>query len=191
MLGGNRIALDATAVVLVLAALVDFIELMRRGADWAHATPLLLAKISIFRVPQLTERILPFTVLVGAMSCYLTLSRRLELVVARAAGVSVWQFLTPAVLVALLTGIIAVTIFNPAASQMEATYEQLDARYLLEGSVRRVGDRVRLTAELSEAATGGTFGPKPMMSRSRTSSACRRTLPSASSARRTQGGGAH
>jgi class 3 adenylate cyclase/TolB-like protein/Tfp pilus assembly protein PilF len=31
---------------------------------------------------------------------------------------------------------------------------QLDARYLLEGSVRRAGDRVRVKAELSEAATG-------------------------------------
>jgi TolB-like protein/class 3 adenylate cyclase/Flp pilus assembly protein TadD len=31
---------------------------------------------------------------------------------------------------------------------------QLDARYLLEGSVRRAGDRVRVNAELSEAATG-------------------------------------
>jgi TolB-like protein/Flp pilus assembly protein TadD len=31
---------------------------------------------------------------------------------------------------------------------------QLNARYLLDGSVRHVGDRVRVTAELSEAATG-------------------------------------
>jgi TolB-like protein/Tfp pilus assembly protein PilF len=31
---------------------------------------------------------------------------------------------------------------------------QLDARYLLEGSVRRAGDRVRVSAELTEAATG-------------------------------------
>src|SRR4051794_23165087 len=31
---------------------------------------------------------------------------------------------------------------------------QLDARYLLEGSVRRAGDRVRVNAELTEVATG-------------------------------------
>ena len=31
---------------------------------------------------------------------------------------------------------------------------QLDTRYLLEGSVRRAGDRVRVNAELTEAATG-------------------------------------
>src|SRR5271170_6291632 len=74
--------------VVALAAMIDYVELMRRGADWPNATAVLLAKISLLRVPQLTERIMPFAVLVGAMSCYLTLSRRLELVVARAAGVS-------------------------------------------------------------------------------------------------------
>ena len=53
--------------VVALAAMIDYVELMRRGADWPNATPLLLAKISMYRVPQLTERIMPFSVLVGAM----------------------------------------------------------------------------------------------------------------------------
>ena len=74
--------------VIALAAMIDYVELMRRGADWPNATAWLLAKISMYRVPQLTERLLPFSVLVSAMSCYLTLSRRHELVIARAAGVS-------------------------------------------------------------------------------------------------------
>ena len=61
----------------------------------------MVAKTSFFRVPQLTERLLPFSVLVGAMACYLALSRRNELVVARAAGMSAWQFVAPAVIVRL------------------------------------------------------------------------------------------
>ena len=87
--------------VVVLAAMIDYVELLRRGADWPNATPWLLAKISMYRVPQLTERIMPFSVLVGTMSCYLNLSRRLELVIARAAGVSAWQFVAPAIFGAL------------------------------------------------------------------------------------------
>ena len=47
--------------VIALAAMIDYVELMRRGADWPNATAWLLAKISMYRVPQLTERILPFT----------------------------------------------------------------------------------------------------------------------------------
>ena len=42
--------------VIALAAMIDYVELMRRGADWPNATAWLLAKISMYRVPQLTER---------------------------------------------------------------------------------------------------------------------------------------
>ncbi|HEV3160188.1 MAG TPA: LPS export ABC transporter permease LptG [Xanthobacteraceae bacterium] len=113
--------------VVALAAMIDYVELMRRGADWPNATAWLLAKISLYRVPQLTERILPFTVLVGAMSCYLTLSRRHELVVARAAGVSAWQFLAPAVVAAFLLGTVATTLYNPVSAMLHERSKRLEA----------------------------------------------------------------
>jgi lipopolysaccharide export system permease protein len=113
--------------VVVLAAMIDYVELMRRGADWPNATPWLLAKISMYRVPALTERIMPFSVLVGTMSCYLNLSRRLELVIARAAGVSAWQFVTPAVLGALLFGAIATAIYNPISATLQERSKRLEA----------------------------------------------------------------
>jgi lipopolysaccharide export system permease protein len=112
--------------VIALAAMIDYVELMRRGADWPNATAWLLAKISIYRVPQLTERILPFTVLVGAMSCYLTLSRRHELVVARAAGVSAWQFVAPAVLAAFVVGAVATTVYNPVSAMLHERSKRLE-----------------------------------------------------------------
>jgi lipopolysaccharide export system permease protein len=113
--------------VIALAAMIDYVELMRRGADWPNATAWLLAKISMYRVPQLTERILPFTVLVGAMSCYLTLSRRHELVIARAAGVSAWQFVAPAVVAAFILGAIATTIYNPVSAMLHERSKRLEA----------------------------------------------------------------
>jgi lipopolysaccharide export system permease protein len=113
--------------VVVLAAMIDYVELMRRGADWPNATPWLLAKISMYRVPQLTERIMPFSVLVGAMSCYLNLSRRLELVIARAAGVSAWQFVAPAIFGALLFGAVATTVYNPISATLQERSKRLEA----------------------------------------------------------------
>jgi lipopolysaccharide export system permease protein len=113
--------------VIALAAMIDYVELMRRGADWPNATAWLLAKISMYRVPQLTERILPFTILVGAMSCYLTLSRRHELVVARAAGVSAWQFVAPAVIAAFVLGAIATAVYNPFAAMLHERSKRLEA----------------------------------------------------------------
>jgi lipopolysaccharide export system permease protein len=113
--------------VIALAAMIDYVELMRRGADWPNATAWLLAKISMYRVPQLTERILPFTVLVGAMSCYLTLSRRHELVVARAAGVSAWQFVAPAVIAAFVLGAMGTTLYNPVSAMLHERSKRLEA----------------------------------------------------------------
>jgi lipopolysaccharide export system permease protein len=116
--------------VVALAAMIDYVELMRRGADWPNATAWLLAKISMYRVPQLTERIMPFSVLVGAMSCYLSLSRRLELVVARAAGVSAWQFVAPAMIGAFVFGVVATTVYNPVSAVLHERSKRLESEML-------------------------------------------------------------
>jgi len=113
--------------VVALAAMIDYVELMRRGADWPQATAWLLAQISLYRVPQLTERLLPFSVLVSAMSCYLTLSRRHELVVARAAGVSAWQFVAPAAVAAFILGTLATTLYNPVSAILHERSKRLEA----------------------------------------------------------------
>jgi lipopolysaccharide export system permease protein len=113
--------------VIVLSGMIDYVEMMRRGAEWPNATPWILAKISMFRVPQLTERIMPFSVLIGAMSCYLALSRRLELVVARAAGMSAWQFVAPAVITAFLIGVVATTAYNPISAVLQERSKRLES----------------------------------------------------------------
>jgi lipopolysaccharide export system permease protein len=114
--------------------LADYIELIRRGGSKIQATLGLLFEMAALQSPQTAQEVLPFAVLFGTMFAFWWLTRHNELVVARAAGVSVWQFLTPAVLVALLIGIVAVTIFNPIASIAAAAYEKLDARILGAGS---------------------------------------------------------
>mgnify|MGYP003694726047 CR=1 FL=1 len=59
----------------------------------------------------------------------------------------------------------------------------LDARYLLEGSVRRAGDRVRVNVELTEAATGAPRLVRSLRRRARrTFSPCRTTSPGVLSA---------
>ncbi|PWB57076.1 MAG: LPS export ABC transporter permease LptG [Bradyrhizobiaceae bacterium] len=120
-------ALSVFVGVFLLVVLVDYIEMMRRASDIPNVSPWIVAKTSFFRVPQLTEQILPFSVLVGTMACYLNLSRRLELVVARAAGMSAWQFVAPAVVVALLLGVVATTVYNPLSAVLREKSKELEA----------------------------------------------------------------
>jgi lipopolysaccharide export system permease protein len=113
--------------------MLDFIESLRRHSEGANVSALLIAQISFYRVPHITERIIPFTVLIGAMVCYLNLSRRLELVVARAAGVSAWQFVRPAILIALLVGIAVTTLYNPISATFRERSERLEAAMRADG----------------------------------------------------------
>ena len=113
--------------IFMLIALLDYIELMRRASDIPNVSALLVAKTSLYRVPQITERIMPFCVLIGAMSCYLNLSRRLELVIARSAGMSAWQFISPALIVAFLLGIFATTVYNPVSATLQERSKRYEA----------------------------------------------------------------
>jgi lipopolysaccharide export system permease protein len=114
--------------VFGLIYLIDLVELIRRAGEATTVSTLALARLSLFRTPLIAEQILPFAVLFGSLVAFLGLSRKLELVIARAAGVSVWQFGLPPVLVAILIGLIAMTVYNPLAVSLKQRATQVEAR---------------------------------------------------------------
>lgn len=116
--------------MLSIVFLLDYIELIRRAGTKPDATLLVLLEMALLKQPYMAQQVMPFAILFGTMMAFWRMTRSNELVVARAAGVSVWQFLTPPLAGALLVGIVAVAIFNPIASVMQARYESLDARIL-------------------------------------------------------------
>jgi lipopolysaccharide export system permease protein len=116
--------------LVAVTFLADYIELIRRSGAKLQATLAVLLEMAALQSPQTAQEVLPFAVLFGAMFAFWRLTRSNELVIVRAAGVSVWQFLTPAMLVALMIGVVAVTIFNPIAAAAAAAFERLDARIL-------------------------------------------------------------
>jgi lipopolysaccharide export system permease protein len=120
--------------MVFITFLLDYLELIRRGGAKVQATLWVLFEMAALKLPHTAQEVLPFAVLFGTMLAFWRLTRNNELVVARAAGVSVWQFLTPAVVVAILVGITAVTVFNPIASFSEAAYERLEGHVLRQGS---------------------------------------------------------
>jgi lipopolysaccharide export system permease protein len=120
-------ALGVFASIFVLLVLIDYIEMVRRTSELTQASAITVAETSLFRVPQLLEKMMPFCILIGAMTCYLALSRRLELVVARAAGVSAWQFIAPALASAILLGMLATTAYNPMSANLRELSKRMEA----------------------------------------------------------------
>lgn len=123
------------------------------------------ALVSVLRGPSLAEDILPFAVLFGSMVTFVQLNRRLELTVARAAGVSAWQILTPAIIVALLLGLFSVLVYNPAAISFRETavrmtgLESASAEFFDGGSVwlRQGGEAGASIIGASATAEEGTY----------------------------------
>ena len=116
------------ATIYMLIFTLDFVELMRRAGDAEGASTGIMVTLAFYRAPSIAEQVLPFAVLFGAMGALLGLSRKLELVVARAAGVSAWQFLQPGILTGALIGIIAVTMFNPIAANFKQRAANIEAK---------------------------------------------------------------
>jgi lipopolysaccharide export system permease protein len=116
------------ATVFGLVFTLDFVELLRRAGDTPGATPLTMAQLSLYRTPSIAEQVLPFAVLFGSMVTLLGLSRRLELVVARAAGISAWQFLQPGLLVAIALGIFSILAYNPISASLKQQSARIEAK---------------------------------------------------------------
>lgn len=72
--------------------------------------------ISALQTPMIMQQAVPFIGLVSGIVTLVALNRKYELVVARAAGISAWQFLTPICLGAFVYGLVTLFVLNPIAS---------------------------------------------------------------------------
>ncbi len=129
----RQFAFWVTAMLLALTGMVslfDFLELLRRSASRPDVTLGLVTEIAALRLPYLAMQVLPFAVLLGGMLCFWRLTRSSELIVARASGVSAWQFLAAPTVCAMLFGIIATMAGSPLSSVMFARASALENAYL-------------------------------------------------------------
>ena len=125
--------LSVLAALTGLVTLFDFIELLRRSATKPDATFSIIIQIAALRLPWIATGILPFAVLLGGIIAFWRLTRSSELVVARAAGISAWQFLSGPMLCALAAGMLFSGAVSPLSSAMLARAEVLDNVYLRTG----------------------------------------------------------
>lgn len=117
------------ALVLIVY-LADSLELLRRASKFSAIPMGIVFKMSLLKLPQDAQELFAFAVLFTSMFTFWRLTRTLELVIARAAGISAWEFLLPGVLAAICIGIVKIALLNPASSVLVSRYEALDTRLL-------------------------------------------------------------
>lgn len=141
------------AALLGIVYVFDVVELLRRAAKIEDADIGFQTVLSMgaLKLPEIGQTLLPFAVLFSAIYTCWRLNKTHELIVIRAAGLSVWQFLAPMTAAAMGIGILATTLVNPVSSIFLGKYEQMEARVLRNESnlltISRTGIWLRQPAE--------------------------------------------
>ncbi len=117
------------AVIAALILLVDGLEIVRKAQD-SDISIFMIIQMTILKFPLAGQKIMPFLMLFATIFTYTKLSHTQELVIIRAAGVSVWEFLFPAVITAFTIGVLMVMLLNPLSTSMLSRYESLETKYL-------------------------------------------------------------
>lgn len=114
---------------LFLAFSIDIVDLTNHTAGRHVPTSAVIGMVML-QVPSIALKMLSFAVLLGGVFAFVKLSRSQELVAVRAAGVSAWNLLSPALSVAVGLGIFTVVALTPLTSRLLVQYSALEAKYI-------------------------------------------------------------
>ncbi len=126
--------------VVSVIMLVDFVEASRDIGAHDNIGTAQIFWLTLLKTPRVIEQTIPFVVLFGVMGALYSLNKRSELIVLRAAGLSAWRFLTPAIAVSGTIGIVWSLACNPLASYMLSQHDN---------HIERLTDRPQITASSS------------------------------------------
>jgi lipopolysaccharide export system permease protein len=120
-------------IMMFTIILFDSLELIRRAYSKEVPLPVIL-QMTLLKMPTIIQKVVPFAILIGGILSFSKMTRTSELIVARAAGVSAWQFLAPAIIISFILGLFIMMVFNPLASTMLSKFEHIEAKYLKGGA---------------------------------------------------------
>ena len=127
------------SIILLAIVLVDVVEQMRTIGDRTQIGIDVAFSLTMMKTPGLILETLPFAMLVGSILTYSQLGRRSEIPAIRAAGVSAWRFLGPAMALAVLVGVLMVTVLDPLSTRLNQEFETTRARLLGGGAPTTAG----------------------------------------------------
>lgn len=116
--------------LIAITSLIDVVEMIRRASGRDGVPFHIIITLTLLKIPSFVIKLMPYAVLIGSMMALTRLTRTQELVIARSAGVSVWQFLSPAMVVVFTIGVFMTSLFNPFAAALMMRNEQIEGKYI-------------------------------------------------------------
>jgi lipopolysaccharide export system permease protein len=126
--------LSVLAGIIALIIIFDVLELFRRSSDSSDPSITFLLGLVLLKLPKSIQAVLPFVMMIGMMFALFKLSRNSELVVIRSAGVSVWQFLFPTIIVVVVFGFFNLTVINHFSASLYKVYERMEDNFFNKSS---------------------------------------------------------
>ncbi len=130
---GGRFLLWVIVVAVVLCSVIlmaDSVELLRRASGNPEATVPIVLTMAIFKLPSTAQEVMPFGLLAATLGCLTQLTRTSELIIIRVSGSSIWQVLTPALLLGFAIGLLRVGAFDPLSAAMTDRFERMERHYI-------------------------------------------------------------
>jgi lipopolysaccharide export system permease protein len=118
--------------LIALIFFIDLIELFRRASNKIGVAHLQQANfydilgMASLKITGNIEKILPFAVLIGSISCFNQWKKNNYYIITRSSGLSLWKIITPSLLCFFILGIFSITVLNPFSTIMNKKYENLE-----------------------------------------------------------------
>src|SRR6056300_912465 len=128
--------------LLTLIFFIDLVELFRRSSNKINVNHLQQAELidilvmASLKITGNIEKILPFAVLIGSISCFNQWRKSNYYVVSRTAGLSLWKMLSPSLICFFVFGILSVMVINPFSSILNEKYNRLQSMFYGKTDIR-------------------------------------------------------
>lgn len=111
---------------ILLIFLIDIAEISKELENVQNSNFMTIIKLSLFKLPSTFEEFLPLIIFFGTMLFFHRLSKHSELIIAKAAGLSIWQILIPCLITSLIMGILTISFLNPLGIGLKNKYINLE-----------------------------------------------------------------
>ena len=116
-------------VLTLITSLSELIEYSKQTSHFKSDAFFISLKMTLYKMPINIQELLPYATFFGSMLSLIRLSKNLELITARASGLSIWHCCLPHVTLAFFIGLFSIMVFSSLASVTQTKLLQLEYQY--------------------------------------------------------------
>ena len=120
---------------IILIFFIDIVELFRRSSNKVGVSHLIKANfvdiigMASLKIPGNIEKIIPFSALIGSISCFNQWRKKNYYINSRLFGISLWGIISPILISFFLIGILSISLLNPISSMFNKKFDQLQVTF--------------------------------------------------------------